>query len=143
MKQKKYEELADANEVRENLEADCVEVEENYEYIKPFTAAEQQEEEAELAKNSVQSSRLNVKIKAVVEPLKEELKPIDKAAKICIRNLDQGGITTHGRVYSFPDYESNLMGLYDVNGFLVGTRPLNRKERQLHINSNFKAASNE
>ena len=143
MKERMYNELTDVNEIRDNLEAGCVDIQENYEYIKPFTDVGLQEEQANLSKNSVDSSRLNAKIKAVVEPLKEELKPINNAVKNCIKNLDQGGITTFGRVYAFPDYESNLMGLYDTNGHLVGSRALNRAERQLHINSNFKKASND
>lgn len=143
MKNKIYAELTDAHEIRNNLEADCVEVEENYEYTKPFTDKELNEENSSLGKNSVQIRRINSKIKETIDPLKEELKPIQKAVKTATKNLDQGGITTHGRVYAFPDYEMKMMGLYDVNGFLVGTRALSRTERQLHINSNFKQASNE
>ena len=143
MKEKMFAELTDAQEIRDNLEANSVEIEENYEYIKPFSDVELQEEQAKLSKNSVGSLRLNSKIKTLIEPLKEELKPIDKSIKISVKNLDQGGVTTYGRIYAFPDYDSKMMGLYDVNGILVGTRPLNRTERQLHINSNFNKASNE
>lgn len=143
MKKKMYPELTDLKEVHDNLEANCVGVEENYSFVKPFSAEELREEESLLSKNSVRKNRLEVKIKSTVEPLKEELKPINSDIKTSIKNLDQGGIDTYGNVFCFEDFESGLMGLYNDEGTLVGTRPLTRQERQLHINSNFKKASNE
>ena len=138
-----YPELADPREVHDNLEANNVGVEENYSFVKPFSVEELREEESLLSKNAVRKNRLEAKIKATVEPLKEELKPINSDIKSSIKNLDQGGIDTYGNVYCFEDFELGLMGLYDDEGDLVGTRPLTRQERQLHINSDLNKASNE
>ena len=127
----------------DHLESECVDIEDNYEYIKGFTKGEEIEESEKLSKSMVNQSRLETRINKIIAPLKADLKAQKGKTKVAVRNLEQGGITVFGKVYIFPDYGDNLMGLYDPEGNLVGTRPLTRGENQLHINSNLNKASNE
>jgi alpha-tubulin suppressor-like RCC1 family protein len=140
MKTKLFEDL-NPREILDNLEAENCGIEDNFRYIKPFTEEEAFESRSKLTEAMIGKSKINHKIKALTEPLKEEIKPLDQDIKKELHNLEQGGIEVYGKVYCFPDYEANLMGLYNDEGMLVATRQLSRTERQLHINS-FKNVAN-
>ncbi len=143
MKKRIFHDLVDPGMLHDSLESECVDVEDNYEYIRAFSKEEETEENIKLSKSMVNQSRLETRIDKMIAPLKADLKAQKGKTKVAVRNLEQGGITTFGKVYIFPDNNDNLMGLYDPEGNLVGTRPLTRKENQLHINSNLNKASNE
>ncbi len=134
MKAKLFEELA-AQEIIDNLEAENCGVEDDFKYVRPFTDDEELEAKTRLTNAMIEKSRKEQQIKELTEPIKEEIKPLSSAIKEEVKNLEQGGELQYGKVYCFPDYEANLMGLYDTAGTLVGTRPLSRTERQLHINT--------
>lgn len=140
MKAKLFEGLS-AQEVLDNLEAENCGVEDNHKFVKPFSEDEMLESRERLANALVSKSKKERQIKELTEPIKDEIKPLLSTIKDETKNLEQGGEVIYGKVYCFPDYESNLMLLYDSTGTLVDTRPLTRTERQLHINS-FKHASN-
>jgi len=143
MKQKLFPEIADPGVLIEALEAQCTDIEANYKYVKPFSKKEHAETVLNVSRKMVDKKRLKAKMDDIIAPLKEEMKEIESNLKSDVKNLDQGGITTHGKVYCFPDWDSNLMGIYDELGNLVDTRPLLREERQMHISSQINKASNE
>lgn len=123
------------NEKKTMLEGDNVGVEEMHEFVKAFTAEEQVEAEnlhLELSKNL---STVAAKLQAVSEPLKAEMKPLRVELAQLIDKLKKGGEAVTEKVYLFPDYDNKVMGRYDSRGLLIDTRPFNRTERQLHINS--------
>lgn len=122
-------------EVLDNLEAENCGVEDNYKYTKVFNDEDAIEVREQLSEAMVAKKRLEKKIRELTEPLREEIKPLTAQIKESLDDLDRGGEESFGKVYCFPDYESRLMGLYNEFGKLVGTRPLTRTERQLHINS--------
>lgn len=143
MKKKLFNDVMDPGILHDRLESECVDVEDNYEFIKPFSRKDETEENIKLSKSMVSQIRIETRIDQIIAPLKADLKAQKGKTKVAVRNLEQGGITTFGKVYIFPDYSDNLMGIYDPEGNLVGTRPLTREENQLHINSNLNKASNE
>lgn len=129
-------------EIKQNLESECVDIQEHHEFLRPYSEEEMEEVKARYADTGAELYKLEAKLKAVTEPLKAEIKPVKEVNLSLRKNLSDGGERVSGRVYLFPDYKSNLMGLYDERGILVNTRPLTRAERQLHINS-FKQQVNE
>lgn len=134
MKTKQFEELS-PREVIDNLEAENVGVEESYEFLKPYTDEEQQAIETEYLELSKQLEHKEQEKKRLLEPIQADLKKLKNATGILRKSLAQGGEVVNEKVYMFPDYDNKMMGLYDSRGVLVGTRPMNRNERQLHINS--------
>lgn len=128
------------DEILDNLEAENCGVEERHDFIKPFTEDELALLEKEYIDENKQLLKLQKELKAISEPIKEEMKPLEKAVKLKINTLHNGGERVTEKVYCFPDYDSKLMGLYDSRGMLIGTRPMTRAERQLHINSELKRA---
>lgn len=124
-----------AEERKTQMEADNVGVEEMHEFIKAFTPEEQVAAENLYLELSKDLSTLMAKLQAVSEPLKAEMKPIRVELAQLIEKLKKGGDQVTEKVYLFPDYENKMMGRYDSRGLLIDTRPFNRSERQLHINS--------
>lgn len=122
-------------EVIDNLEAENCGVEDNYKYTKVFDDEEASETQQQLSDAMVAKKRIEKKIRELTEPLREEIKPLNTQIKEALEDLDRGGEESFGKVYCFPDYDASLMGLYNEFGKLVGTRPMTRTERQLHINS--------
>jgi hypothetical protein len=123
-------------QVIDALEASNCGVEEMHDFIKPFSEEELEAVEKEYIDKSKELNQLQKELHAFSAPIKDKIKPIEKEAKLMINTINQGGERVTEKVYCFPDYETKLMGLYDSRGFLVGTRPMSRAERQLHINSN-------
>lgn len=134
MKAKLFEELS-KNEIIDNLEAENVGVEESYEFLKPFDDEKLQEIESEYLELSKQLEHKEQEKKRLLTPIQADLKGLKDATSILRKSLAQGGEVVNEKVFMFPDYENKMMGLYDSRGLLVGTRPMNRTERQLHINS--------
>lgn len=127
-------------EILDNLEAENCGVEENHDFIKPFTEEELQLVEREYIEENKELLRLQKELAAVTVPIKEQMKPLEKTVKIKIQTIHNGGQRVTEKVYCYPDYDSKLMGLYDCAGRLIGTRPMTRNERQLHINSHLQKA---
>jgi hypothetical protein len=127
-------------EITDNLEAENCGIEESHEFIKPFTEEELVAREEMHLNLSKEVHSLNKQLEAVSSPIKEQLKPKNQDLKVLIQEINQGGQETTEKVYLFPDHESKLMGLYDSRGILVGTRQMNRAERQLHIFGNINKA---
>ena len=134
MKAKLFEELS-KNEIIDNLEAENVGVEESYEFLKPFDDEKLQEIESEYLELSKQLEHKEQEKKRLLTPIQADLKGLKDATSILRKSLAQGGEVVNEKVFMFPDYENKMMGLYDSRCLLVGTRPMNRTERQLHINS--------
>ena len=134
MKTKLFEGLKD-QEIIDNLEAENCGVEDGFSYVRPFTDDELSEIESEYIEQSKKLAKLKAKLKEITKPINEEIKPLEKQAKENIEAINRGGEWITDKVYCFPEYNTKVMGLYDDTGTLVGTRPMTRAERQLHINS--------
>lgn len=122
-------------EILDNLEAENCGVESSHEFLKPFTDEEQEEMENQFIQSSKKLEAKEQEKVKVVTPLNQDIKALKKETTQARRLLAQGGELVTEQVYLFPDYEHKVMGLYDQRGVLVGTRPMSRSERQLHINS--------
>lgn len=151
MKSKLFEDIdpnldKEAREIAEKVILDTLEAEccgsENRTFVRSFTHEEMTNAERDHIECSKKLSELESKLKLLSDPLKAEMKPIVQHLRELIGNLKQGGSQVTEKVYLFPDMESRTMGLYDKTGTIVGTRPMDQKERQLHINSqNMRAVS--
>jgi hypothetical protein len=129
-------------DILDNLESDNCGIEEHHTFVKPFTEEELLTAESEYLEKSKELNNLENQLKAVSAPIQEKMKPIKKEAKDLIESINRGGEEKSEKVYLFPDYDSKTMGIYDNRGYLVGTRPMTRAERQLHINSHLNIAAN-
>ena len=134
MKSIMFESLT-SDEIIDNLEAENCGVDENYQFLKPFTDDEMEERERSFLDLSKDLENKEMEKKELLAPIQEELNSLKKKTGNLRKDLARGGRQVTEKVYCFPDYENSLMGLYDTNGVLVGTRPMSRNERQLHINS--------
>ena len=121
-------------EIKDNLEAENVGTE-SLTFLKPLTDEELTLMEADHLEMSKNYSATQAELEAVSQPLKERIKSFKKILKETIDTLRKGGVITTGEVYLIPNYESNTMYQYTIDGRLVGTRPLARAEKQLHMNS--------
>lgn len=120
--------------IKDTLESENCGVEEK-EFVRAFTEDELEGIESLHLEESKKLAILDRKLKEVLAPLKEQMKPLQKSTAINIARINEGGEKVIEKVYCFPDYETKLMGLYDVTATLVGTRSMTKIERQLHINS--------
>jgi hypothetical protein len=127
-------------EILDNLESDNCGVEECHTFVKPFTEDQMVVVESDYLEKSKELNSLERELEVLSTPLKEKMKPLKKETKDLIESINKGGTEVTEKVYCFPDYDSKVMGLYDSRGYLVGTRPMTRAERQLHINSHLNKA---
>lgn len=127
-------------EIIDNLESLNCGVEECHTFVKPFSEDELLQTESEYLEKSKELNSLERELEAISAPLKEQMKPLKKDSKTLIEAINRGGEEVTEKVYCFPDYENKVMGLYDKRGYLIGTRPMTRAERQLHINSHLNKA---
>lgn len=135
MKTKLYSETSlTPDGIKDALETENCGVEEK-EFIKAFSDSELEAVETEYLDDSKKLAVLKRKLDEVSQPLKEQMKPLQKSCALNIARINEGGEKVIEKVYCFPDYESKLMGLYDSTGTLVGTRAMTKSERQFHINS--------
>lgn len=127
-------------EILDVLDSENCGVEEHHNFIKPFTEEELDKVEDDFVEQSKKLSSLRNELAAVSEPIKAKIKPLEKETSSLMQSINQGGTLVTEKVYCFPDYDNKIMGLYDSRGFQVGTRPMSRTERQLHINSELRRA---
>lgn len=128
------------SEILDNLEAENCGVEECHTFIKPFSEDELVESERDYVEKNKALNSLERELETLSAPLKEKMKPLKKDTKILIEGINRGGVEVTEKVFCFPDYDTKVMGLYDSRGYLIGTRPMTRQERQLHINSHLNKA---
>lgn len=129
-------------QILDNLEGENCGVEESHKFIKPFTEDELVQAESDYLEKNKKLNLLEKELQKVAGPLKEEMKPLQKESKKLIQMINNGGEEVTERVFCFPDYDNKVMGLYDQRGIHIGTRPMTRAERQLHINSHKTIALN-
>ena len=127
-------------EILDILEAENCGVEECHTFVKPFSEDEMVQTESDYLEKSKELNSLERELDVISAPIKEKMKPLKKETKDLIESINRGGTEVTEKVFCFPDYESKVMGLYDGRGYLVGTRPMTRAERQLHINSHLNKA---
>jgi septation ring formation regulator EzrA len=129
-----------SRDILDNLESDNCGVEECHTFVKRFSENELVKAESDYLESSKQLDALERELEAISSPIKEKMKPLKKTSKDLIQALNKGGLEVTEKVFCFPDYENKIMGLYDQRGYLVGTRPMTRSERQFHINSHLNTA---
>jgi hypothetical protein len=127
-------------QILDNLEAENCGIEECHTFVKPFSEEELIKAESDYLEKSKNLNSLERELEILSTPLKEKMKPLKKDSKDLIESINRGGTEVTEKVYCFPDYEAKVMGLYDSRGYLIGTRPMTRAERQLHINSHLNKA---
>lgn len=127
-------------EILDALEGENCGIEECHTFVKPFSEDELVHVESDYLEKSKELNSIEKELDTISGPLKEKMKPLKKETKDLIESINRGGSEVTERVYCFPDYESKVMGLYDGRGYLIGTRPMTRSERQLHINSHLNKA---
>jgi hypothetical protein len=129
--------------ILQTLEAENCGVEEHHSFLRPFTEEEQNEIEEAFLIESKKLNMLKHELEKVSAPLKEAIKPVAKETGRLINAIQQGGENVTEKIFLFPDYDENMMGLYDRRGILIGSRAMSRSEKQLHINSSLRRAVND
>ncbi len=120
-------------EMIENLEQECFKTEDGFFYVKVFTEEEAEEVKQQHLDFCKEIAELKAKLKTLSDPIKSQIKSFDNQAKELIDAINRGGHLVTNTVYCFPDHENGIMGLYDCNGHLVGTRPITVNDNQLYI----------
>jgi hypothetical protein len=130
-------------DIRDNLEAGAV-GHESLTFVSALTEDELHTLEKEYIEVSKTEMELVTELDAIAKPIKDKLKEIKALKKGQIQTMKLGGEYVTDDVFLIPDYEKNMMYQYYHDGRLVGTRPMNRSERQLSLNSikHFKEVAN-
>lgn len=123
-------------QIEDNVIANAHDVEDGYTFMKPYTEEELQTIKNDYLDRSKRLSRLRKELKKVQEPIKAEIKPLEKETGRMIENLTKGGEDVTEKIYLYPDYTNQIMQLYDSRGVLINFRQFTMKERQLSLNSN-------
>lgn len=137
MKYHEFEGMS-AREIREQLQNECYDCEEDVRYFRPFDESEMNEIQDLYLEITRKKQKLEDELEKLSAPIKEQLKTTKSEFARLSRSLtDEGEITT-GDVYLFIDRENRQMHRVDPDGNLIDSRPLTVKERQLHIQETFK-----
>ncbi|MEH0156519.1 hypothetical protein V6R21_20390 [Limibacter armeniacum] len=123
------------SEKKEMLNSYNVGIIDDHEYVKAFDESQIDELEEKLIELNKELVKVEDKLKGMSAPLRAVIKEAKESIKDITKKLTVGGELVRTTCYLIPNYEEEVMGLYDSEGFLITARPLTPRERQLHINS--------
>jgi hypothetical protein len=122
-----------AQQIEDNLQAECDIVSENERYIKKFTDQELQQEENNLSDITKKIFEQTQKLEDVAGPIKDNIKNLKAEQKLQYQCIKQGGYVANGNVYSFFDHENKMVKMYTNLGELFEVRPMTRSERSASL----------
>jgi len=120
-----YQELPPADR-KMQLAADAAKVRENAHFFKELSQEEIDVKNQQISGNSIKVFKLRDELKDRIDPLEEETK------SLC-QQVDTGMEEIVGTLYDFPDYETNMMNIYNEHGELIQSRRLLPEEKQARL----------
>lgn len=127
-----YQELPPGDR-KAQMSADCFKVLENTRFLKELTREEIDVRNQQVSTNCIQVFKLKEDLKAIKEVYKDRIEPLEKETRELCRAVETGMEEITGSFYHFPDFESNMMHIYDELGQLAQSRRLLPEEKQARL----------
>lgn len=99
-------------------------------FLKELTQEEIDVKNQQVSSNCIKVFKLKEELKGVKENYKDRIEPLEKETRILCRQVEMGMEEITGTLYYFPDFETNMMDIYDELGLLVQSRRLLPEEKQ-------------
>lgn len=120
-------------ERKEYLVHNCYKVVENHNYTRKLTEQELTDAKDTLVDISITMDAEDEKIKSIKKEFADRKKENMEIKKDVLSQIRFEAVSQTGTVYLIDDQDSGMMGIYNEEGLLVDTRPLQRNERQTSI----------
>lgn len=114
----------------EILRNSCYKVLDNEFYTRKLEQEEVAECKTELFERDVEIQQIEEELKEVKSDYAKRIKDLYGRRSELIKTIQFESISQRGTVFLMDDQPNGLMGIYDVNGFLINQRPLKPEERQ-------------
>lgn len=114
------------------LEDNCDAVE-DITYSRAFAPEELALKREQLTDSSIKIADIEEEKKAVMDSIKERLKPLQEQKDEAIKALREKSQTVTEKCYKFLDEETKMVGFYNKEGNLVSSRPAFQKELEKTI----------
>ena len=114
------------------LEDNCDAVE-DVTYSRAFAPEELALKREQLTDSSIKIADIEEEKKAVMDSIKERLKPLQEQKDEAIKALREKSQTVTEKCYKFLDEETKMVGFYNKEGNLVSSRPAFQKELEKTI----------
>lgn len=122
-----------ALEKREVFLLDNCDAVEEVTYSRAFAPEELALKREELTEASIQIADIEEEKKEVMDDYKARLKPLQEQKAEAIKALRDKSQTVTEKCYKFLDEETKMVGFYNKEGNLVGSRPAFRRELEKTI----------
>lgn len=123
-----YQDLPPADR-KAQMAADAVKFD-SIPFLKELTQEEIDVKNMQVSSNCIKVYKLKEELKAVKEDYKDRIEPLETQTKLLCRQVETGLEEVTGTLFYFPDFETNMMNIYDELGLLVQSRRLLPEEKQ-------------
>jgi hypothetical protein len=127
-----YQELPPADR-KMQLAADAAKVRENAHFFKELSQEEIDVKNQQISGNSIKVFKLRDELKDIKSSFKDRIDPLEEETKSLCQQVDTGMEEIVGTLYDFPDYETNMMNIYNEHGELIQSRRLLPEEKQARL----------
>lgn len=114
----------------EILRNSCYKVLENEFYTRKLEEEEVAEAKTELFEKDVEIESIEEELKELKASYSKKMKDLYARRSELIKTIQFESVSQRGTVFLMDDQQSGIMGTYDVNGFLINSRPMKPDERQ-------------
>lgn len=114
----------------EILRNSCYKVLENEFYTRKLEEEEVAEAKTELFEKDVEIESIEEELKELKSSYSKKMKDLYARRSELIKTIQFESVSQRGTVFLMDDQQSGIMGTYDVNGFLINSRPMKPDERQ-------------
>lgn len=114
----------------EILRNSCYKVLENEFYTRKLEAEEVADAKTELFEKDVAVQQIEDELKETKSDYAKKIKDLHGRRAELIKNIQFESVSQRGTIFLMDDQDSGSMGLYDVNGYLISSRPMKPEERQ-------------
>jgi|SRR6185437_3620727 len=102
-------------------------------FLKELTQEEIDVKNQQVSGNCIKVFKLKEELKGIKEDFKDRIEPLEKETRQLCRQVETGLEEVTGTLFYFPDFETNMMNIYDEMGFLQSSRRLLPEEKQARL----------
>jgi hypothetical protein len=114
------------------MAADAVKFD-NIPFLKELTQEEIDVKNQQVSSNCIKVYKLREELKEIKSDFKDRIDPLEEETKKLCRQVETGLEEVTGTLFYFPDFETNMMNIYDELGLLVQSRRLLPEEKQARL----------
>lgn len=102
-------------------------------YYKQLTQEEMDIRREQLADNSIKYFELSEELKEIKGGFKRKMEPLTESNKQIMQELKTGQAEVEGELFKVPNYDDNMMEVYNQDGELISSRRLLPNEKQQRL----------